>query len=221
MELASLTALGQLFLELSKEIRAVLRARERKRMSLAGVGSLLQLYGSSIKLRDSSLQLRKALEHPSERSIFNDRTLLHEFMEEVKVFGEHLSQVDLYAIEIYFPELKRELDLARGADRDVIVSLYANQLTKSNINKGKIRGVLKLLSAQYYPDGSWKDWRGECVGARMSRIHSYDEYLEVSKLREDLLNLISLLDRCRILISKIVGENWSYREILERSKRDA
>lgn len=217
MELASFAAIGQLFLELSKEIRAILRGRERKRMSLAGVGSLLQLYGSSIRLQGLSLQLREALKHTSDRIDDTDRELLHEFVEEVKAFGEHLREIDLYTIDIYAPGLSRLLNEARGNDHEVLVALYSGQLTKSSISKRKVRGILKLLPIQYYPNGSWRDWRG----VRVSGIHYADGYLKVSELRRDLLSLISLLEQCRRLIGKIVSESWSYREILERSKPDA
>jgi hypothetical protein len=143
------------------------------------------------------------------------------FHQELQVFGRCLTEVDIAAIDLYFPGL--ENDLLHATHRDIgWMRAYTEHIApKYGLADRELPAVLTQFLDRYETEPH--------VGQTLlSEIHSdYESWRTVYFFDESysiptqvsvtaMLRIIELLEACRAEIRGIVQENWGFRDLLDR-----
>lgn len=209
-------------------------AFRRRAADAADVSSLLDLYGSITSLAARAQRIRRLVEAQAAAAPSNVMVSLDEltpdqlreldgFHHELIEFGDHLSAVNLAAVDIYFPGLRQDLLAVTYADYNFDY-MYANEIApKHGIKKRRMPPTLATVLDKY--DG---DWGPQNIGGRLLWEYGAVSQAELdenwgsrpdlpSKIRlPDLVRILDLLAACRQTIGAIVRENWQFRDLIER-----
>jgi hypothetical protein len=225
MEITSFTALGNLFIDLIKEIRIAIKERKNDAKELIQAGNLLILYGSATRLSDYSAKVKHILELESKEICKNDKQVFNIFLSEIQFFGINLKNTNLSAIDIYYPGLGRELN--RLINGDILLLVYfRDKLAPSyDINTKKIPKILDVFLRNYGPMGYWCqetfDWHAY---PGFWQDFAYPELpencLDNFELRREIVSFIDTLEECRNIIANIIRENWDFKELTKTGKVD-
>jgi hypothetical protein len=143
------------------------------------------------------------------------------FHNELIEFGEHLTNVNLAAVDIYYPGLRRDLLDVTG--RDVYFDkVYTEHIApKHGLPERKVPPTLATLLEQYDGDRGAQNVGGELLWEygsftpeqqRASRWEQPDTPTVVS--RNDMVRILDLLAACSQTIGSIVRENWQFSDVL-------
>jgi hypothetical protein len=185
-----LPAFGTLFLEVFKEIKATLDRRKNRSPNRLEFGTLLELYGSTMKLSVYSVDIKRlAEERPAEVSK-DDQDAIERFFSEVAEFGRLLREMNLQIVDIYYPSFTEKILMILGADwgiADNFNSYISNQRFK-NLLFGSFDMIRPYLS---------KD------------LHEREDAVRAT------VELANALEECSKIIADIVKENWDFKELIE------
>jgi hypothetical protein len=227
-------------------LRDVRSAFQKRSDNRADVSVLLELYGSIISLCARAQRIRAILPARSSASL-NDAAMLTEngdesdelelgnlcsdeirefdgFCQEILVFGRCLTEVNLAAIDIYFPGLRD--DLLRLAHEDVAFRyMYVREIAPLKYGFADREPPTVLIE---FLD-RYKGWGPTSVGRQLMlqfdseaaeslRKDGYDKYRDMPARVSiaGVLRIIELLEACRAAIRNIVRENWGFRDLLDR-----
>jgi hypothetical protein len=104
--------------DLLKEIRDVFDKHKEAKDSLTAKGTLLELYGCATLIEGKSVELLKA--KASDTTVESIAASLHDFSRNLGAFVHVLQRANVGAIEIWHPELARELAGTVGQDIELI-----------------------------------------------------------------------------------------------------
>jgi hypothetical protein len=225
----------------SQSLEAVLRdvrsAFQRQSGSRADVSVLLELYGSIISLCARAQRIRaivaarssppqsgnaSATEEGADSDEFMSSDLSSDevrqfdgFNEELRIFGECLTAVNLAAIDIYFPGLRE--DLLNVTGRDLYFSqVYVDRLApKYGLADRELPAVLVQVLDRYNGDAGPENICEQLIPVLGSGPYEH-RGIRAQVSVSGVVRIIELLQACRDEIRNIVRENCEFRDLLDR-----
>jgi hypothetical protein len=233
----------------SRYLRSVLddvrTAFERPNAGPSDIVTLLNLYGSITSLTARGTRIRSILDRRATEAIDADtrttatptgeaadqqlalETLslaeLREFdgfHSELIEFGAHLTNVNLAAVDIYYPGLSSDLLGLTASDVNLDV-IYTEAALKHGLLDRKVPPTLAFLLNQYS-----HYWGGENAGGELLREYgSFTPEQQATSpwerpdtptvvSRNDMVRILDLLAACSETIGSIVRENWQFSDLL-------
>ncbi len=229
--LADSETVGERFVEVLKEARQALRGMP---LGPADIGSVLQLYGSMMKLGASTVRIRRILERDHETVQSHGRELVgltrdenetfERWFAQLTEFDQRLADLDVAAIDIYFPGLPHELLEVVGGDVD-FARLYNEELVpRYGIRKGSVPRALEHFVRDFSGDVGYRN-RDVAPNVTSKEILGDQFYVEGHSPFEEtfvrpaalarIARLSEALEQCRAVVAALVREHWDFRELAE------
>jgi hypothetical protein len=199
----------------------------------ADVGALLELYGSITSLCARSERIRTVLVARSNGPQSNGELVLddlrpeevHEFQgfyRELLEFGRCLTEVNLAAIDIYFPGLRDDLLHAACSDME-FSDIYVEYIApKYGLADRELPSTLVQVLDRHRSRAHPINPGGQLMLEFDSNVESNDPdryYYPKTPTQISIpamLHITELLEACRGTIRSIVRENWDFRDLLDR-----
>lgn len=195
---------GKLALDALRELRQLLKERQKKSLNPMRLGTLLELYGASTRLygRCTTLehQLRIGIDASDMVAVENYRSL----QVDLRQFLNKLHEMSLLSIEIYYPDLRKELRRLVKTEICTLSSIEAKFGSKYRPLLSTRRELLRMVVEDFEP-------------LNLELRNSYPEKLpEPLDEHGPFSILLHQLAKCRDLLAVILRENWNFREIVEQ-----
>ena len=201
------------------------------------ISALLALYGSILTLCARAKRITKLITahsgDPSDPTVVRIADLspaevdqFSGFFEELLNFGNRFSEVNLAAVDIYYPGLREDLLSVTGRDVDFSWAYTQKIAPKYGLENRTLPQILVQILDNYSGD-----WGPENVGGQLmlelrapcpvdpDGLFYRHRDIPDAVFMNRMLEISSLLENCRSAIGEIVRENWKFRDLHEANPR--